>query len=148
MGWTREREISEARDAPLSTIGRSIAGLLHLQRLVILRWPLPISTHILEPLLTLASLASLRLLSKPLPMEAMDVIRRLPHLKILHCGAAPSTEHVRRLLDGDAPIPPLELLPFPLDDIGMRLMRKLAPTLTHLDSVLPEVEPSSRICRR
>jgi hypothetical protein len=129
-----------------SVLGESIAGLLHLRSLTIARNPAStaISSHMLEPLLTLPSLTALDFL-KRVDTDLMAVIRRFPHLKqfspINFFRADP-----QRLLEGNAPIPPLQHHPswigFVIDETTAPLLLKLAPTLTELEGacLLPDIE--------
>jgi hypothetical protein len=69
----------------------------------------------------------------------------MKHLRRLNCYPW-SVAHFRRLLEGDAPIPPLENAgAVTIDATTIGLLLKLAPTLTHLDRrtqiELPNIQP-------
>jgi hypothetical protein len=120
------------------TIGRSIATLLLLRSLS-LRSPSgePLTVRMPESLLALPALTELAF-HAPLRNDIVEIIRRYRNVKKLECDYF-AIEYLNMLVDGDAPVPPLDSLCLGWTTVGttsaVRLV-KLAPTLTELDARL------------
>jgi hypothetical protein len=136
--WLVVRGPSLPRDASIelhTAVGRSIAKLPYLQQLCFSTTEVSSHAYFLEPLVASSSLTSVRWTTDSHDMQAMDVIRRLPHLRKFDSDIF-TLEHLRRLVEGDAPIPPLEYLTpkYKIDSAAAPVILRLAPTLTDLDA--------------
>lgn len=107
-----------------------------------------IPAEMFQALVALPAITSLD--CSPLSLEAIDTIRCMTHLRRLDCEAF-SIDHLKRLVTGDAPIPPLESLPSSLvaDESGSVLHGDMVPSLVRLTTLtrlegkfdLPDVGP-------